>query len=60
MQQINNINYEHQLHSEAGLIPAGKNEDDEQEWLGTDKEWNKYTHLFSETILAFEDQCDFE
>lgn len=44
----NKIDYEYHLHEEAGLIPGDINDDGEQEWIGTDKQWKEYYKL-SET-----------
>lgn len=33
------------IHEIAGLVPAGKDEDGEQQWLGTDRNWAKYRKL---------------
>lgn len=35
-------------HEEAGLVFSGINEDGEKEWIGTDKEWNRYSELIQE------------
>ena len=35
------------LHEKAGLVPAGKDEDGEQEWLGTQEAWDRYDELES-------------
>lgn len=32
----------------AGLVPAGRNEDGEIEYMGSDENWNKYEELRSE------------
>ena len=34
-----------QLHKDAGLAYAGINEDEEHEWIGTDKAFEKYQNL---------------
>lgn len=34
-----------QLRVQAGLTPAGINEDGEEEWIGDDKEWDAYEKL---------------
>ena len=35
----------YKLHIDAGLVPSGKNEDGEQEWIGTDEKWNLYEEM---------------
>lgn len=32
----------------AGLVKAGKNEDQIEEYIGTDKQWSKYYELLKE------------
>jgi hypothetical protein len=36
----------HQLHLDAGLTYAGINNDNELEYIGTDKAWEKYEQLY--------------
>ena len=43
-------------HLKAGLIPAGKNEDGEQEWIGTNQEWNKFDKSEDENEPNDEDE----
>jgi len=46
-------------YEKAGLIPAGKNEDGEQLWMGTKSMWNKLEELdLDEANLNA--QCDEE
>jgi hypothetical protein len=40
---------DYELHLQAGLSPAGI-EMYEQQWLGTDQEWDEYTRLFKLTF----------
>ena len=35
---------DHQLHLDAGLVPAGLDEEGEQMWTGTNQEWERYEH----------------
>lgn len=37
--------FDYKLHIDAGLVPSGKNEDGEQEWIGTDEKWNLYGEM---------------
>lgn len=40
---INEAIYE--LHEEAGLLYWGRNDDGEDEWVGSDKAWRKFSEL---------------
>jgi hypothetical protein len=37
-----------ELEFEAGLIPVGKDEDGNLEWMGTRKQWDRYSELEQE------------
>ncbi len=36
----------HQLHLDAGLVYVGTNADGEKEYVGTDRQWEKYENLY--------------
>lgn len=38
------------LQEQAGLIPAGLNEDGEMEWIGTDEAWRKFVELETQFV----------
>lgn len=42
--------FDYKLHLDAGLIFSGKNEDGENEWIGTDEKWSLYEEM-TNTIL---------
>ena len=33
------------IYEKAGLVPAGKNEDGEQDYIGTKEQWDKYDEM---------------
>lgn len=38
------------LQEQAGLVDGGLDEDGQQEWIGTDKDWDNYERLSQEHI----------
>lgn len=42
------------LHEQAGLIKAGFDEDGEQLWLGTEKQWRLYEQMVAGEAMAQE------
>jgi len=36
---------DYELHLYAGLVDVGINEDNDQQWYGTNRHWNEYTRL---------------
>jgi len=44
---MNDLTHDWKLRELAGLDYAGKDEDGENEWVGTEKSWRKYQELSS-------------
>ena len=42
---LNDSERDFELHEEAGLVPAGVDEEGNNQWIGTDKQWQRYTEL---------------
>lgn len=39
------LEYDKELHEEAGLVYSGLNADGEPEYIGTDAQWKKYNKI---------------
>jgi len=42
---LNDCKRTFELHEEAGLVPAGADEEGNNQWIGTDKQWQRYEEL---------------
>ena len=42
----------HDLHLEAGLLRAGKDEEGRETYLGNDEQWKKFEELEAESIMS--------